>query len=60
MEGPRGSVTEAVSHGLSSAICNCENLAIVVPIQACNREHEEKELTSVGSGPSRLETDDRG
>ena len=60
MEGPRGSVTEVVSHRLSSAICNCENLAIVVPIQVCDREREEKELTSAGSEPCRLETDDRG
>ena len=40
MEGPRGSVTEVVSLGLSSAVCNCETLAIAVSIQAHDRECE--------------------
>lgn len=60
LEGPRGSVTEAVNHRLSSVVCNCESLAIVVLVQAYDRECEEKELTLVESGPYRSESDDPG
>jgi hypothetical protein len=60
MDGPRGSVTEVVSRRFSSVICDCEILSIVVQIQACDRECEEKELTSAGSGPCRSDLDDQG
>ena len=42
MKGPRGSVTEAVSHRLSSVICNRENLAIAVSIRTRDRKCKER------------------
>ena len=42
MEGSRGSIAEVVSHRLSSAICNCEILAIAVSTQIRDRECEER------------------
>ena len=42
MDGPRGSIAEVVSHGLSSAICNCENLAIAVSIRTRDRKCGER------------------